>query len=868
MRVSRILAVFISLIIIISVVSVGIYIRRNADDIDTDFDEEDGDHGTGLLAGDYDYAESEDYELSALPDSVNLMSDKYFPPIGDQGSQGSCSAWAVGYYANTYSQMSERGLDASKSENQMSPAWVYNMINGGTDDGGSFEDAMNLLDTVGNADMRNMTYDVDDYKSWGNEDAWDTSYRYRTDGFVSYDYSENDSIKGLLSDGKVPFFALDSGQYDYAEYDSDLGNQIISDSNLVTSDTPDHANVLVGYDDNISYDGEDGAFLAANSWGDDWFDDGTYWITYDAFANLLDDSGPIVDYNTHAINDIRYKDGSYPELTMDIHLDDVGSRDAGFEIYTSDGTMDYKWVSDQDNHLPDYLSFDFTDLGYNEEVQLNITDSDDILDVGNVELNYHLSDYTKVNDTYLDVDNSNGLEETFDFVLMSDILDVEPDTLDVPDGEIEVIFDYSMNTSVEPNFDGIEGLSFDRWDNTEYVNDTAVFVYNDMNESQDFNVDIYNFKSVEGWDDNSDSFGLESEVRLPNIDDLTEGTPETGEFFDIEFNVTDYSSVDDVFIEYWTDKTGKVNVSSDEVSTEVYEGATVFYYRCNAVDIYGNWNSTSISSVDVDDVILPELLEDNTTQRISDDHVIFEAFVEDNIGVDSVRVVYRYLNDNLQEDSNMIDIKRSDGVYSEMVALDYKGHDLEYRFYIEDINGNVNTTDWRVIDSVWDETIGYIDFVDVAGLSLDHEDKYEDATVDYEEDIFETFFGGRREYVTIDYHESLSNTSVSFDINSDDLGLFGDYLIVYEVDNETYMLNKEMADGVVKRSNSDSIELLIGDVSLDSIEIYKNPSVLDYFSEWISSFDVNLFIVSCVDDKSSPSEAKAIVDRRPYIVGV
>ena len=57
--------------------------------------------------------------------------------------------------------------------------------------------------------------------------------------------------------------------------------------------TGPHAIVLVGYDDN--YKG--GSFRALNSYGEDWGDDGFFWITYEDFASNLASSGVFMLYN-------------------------------------------------------------------------------------------------------------------------------------------------------------------------------------------------------------------------------------------------------------------------------------------------------------------------------------------------------------------------------------------------------------------------------------------------------------------------------------------------------------------------------------------------------------------------------------------
>lgn len=55
------------------------------------------------------------------------------PPVGDQVVAGSCYAWAVAYYHGSYLQGQDYGWDLTDPAHQCSPAFVYNLTNGGRD---------------------------------------------------------------------------------------------------------------------------------------------------------------------------------------------------------------------------------------------------------------------------------------------------------------------------------------------------------------------------------------------------------------------------------------------------------------------------------------------------------------------------------------------------------------------------------------------------------------------------------------------------------------------------------------------------------------------------------------------------------------
>ena len=77
-------------------------------------------HGTGLKPPTAD--EWKDISNSAsvidkisypdTPSNVDNSKSPYFPPIGNQGSQGSCTTWAVGYYTKTFQEAKEHGWTA------------------------------------------------------------------------------------------------------------------------------------------------------------------------------------------------------------------------------------------------------------------------------------------------------------------------------------------------------------------------------------------------------------------------------------------------------------------------------------------------------------------------------------------------------------------------------------------------------------------------------------------------------------------------------------------------------------------------------------------------------------------------------------
>ncbi len=259
-----------------------------------------------------------------LRDSLDISQDPRFPAVGDQGHQGSCAAWAVTYYNEGWIQAYDNNwTDAHTGNNKahlMSPAWTYNKVNGGSDSGSSFYANLETLRRIGGATMATMPYNDQDYISWGDEAAWREAPLYRIQDWEATYMNTTDGInviKSWLDQGYVVNFAIDANQYDNAFAD---GNFIISSKEYDNSSGPNHAQTIVGYDDSISDDGEQGAFKVVNSWGSGWGNGGYYWITYKALMSVGSNAG--YPYAFRIIDYPHYE----PKLLAVWTLDPAGTR--------------------------------------------------------------------------------------------------------------------------------------------------------------------------------------------------------------------------------------------------------------------------------------------------------------------------------------------------------------------------------------------------------------------------------------------------------------------------------------------------------------------------------------------------------------
>jgi C1A family cysteine protease len=183
--------------------------------------------------------------------NLDYSNSEYFPPVGNQGTEGSCASWSTVYYMLGYYQARDQGWDLSASSvsgvdqsQLMSPDFIYQLINDGQNGGTYYTDNLMMLANLGAASWAEMPTDDSDYLSWGNEDAWRKAAANRVDYPIYYiqinNYTDIAAVKDLLDQGYLLSTAIDSTKY--------------SDSGIWTVDNYsdpylDHANTVVGYDD-------------------------------------------------------------------------------------------------------------------------------------------------------------------------------------------------------------------------------------------------------------------------------------------------------------------------------------------------------------------------------------------------------------------------------------------------------------------------------------------------------------------------------------------------------------------------------------------------------------------------------------------
>jgi C1A family cysteine protease len=236
---------------------------------------------------------------------VDNSLSNYFPPIGSQGSQGSCTGWAAAYYYNTYTQAMDENITVSTGDynNICSPAFIYNLENDGVDLGANTASVVARLNDVGASSWNLFPYNQYNYTTWPTENAWVDALKRRTNSSFSIGHwywgcsdAQLATIKQHLSNGHVAATRTDVYENWYNNYPD---NTTGINNGVLFANSGDnvggHAMTIVGFDDDKSYvDGgttKYGAFLIANSWGSGWgvpntaggSSKGFMWVAYEFF---------------------------------------------------------------------------------------------------------------------------------------------------------------------------------------------------------------------------------------------------------------------------------------------------------------------------------------------------------------------------------------------------------------------------------------------------------------------------------------------------------------------------------------------------------------------------------------------------------
>ena len=219
------------------------------------------------------------------------------PPVGNQGSLGSCTSWAFAYYYKTYQEWLERGWSVHDQAHQFSPTFLYNMANGGGNAGSYNTDNMRLLLDFGCATFADCPNSSDPVP-WPSETAFARAAAFRCEEAYYINCGTDPgvvAVKQHIADGDNAVIPINV----WANFDN-INNfdTCYCSVDRYGTNRGGHYITFVGYDDARQTNDGPGAFRFVNSWGTGWGHYGYGWMSYAAvkdaqitylFVNFLSD---------------------------------------------------------------------------------------------------------------------------------------------------------------------------------------------------------------------------------------------------------------------------------------------------------------------------------------------------------------------------------------------------------------------------------------------------------------------------------------------------------------------------------------------------------------------------------------------------
>ncbi len=216
-----------------------------------------------------------------LPAAYDLTPS--MPPVGDQGYEGSCVAWAIAYAARSYFGKVSKGLSYTTADGKQnadavfSPAFVYNQLNKGVDSGIYPGDALDLLQTKGVCTLKDMPYQPGDFKLQPTSDQLQKASAFKIKKWGRVTIDTKAFKRWLYLDYPI---MVTAGVDAFFSGSSLVNGEYLWKSPKIAWPSF-HELVIIGYDDNRK------AFKVQNSWGKNWANQGYIWLDYDSMPNVI-----------------------------------------------------------------------------------------------------------------------------------------------------------------------------------------------------------------------------------------------------------------------------------------------------------------------------------------------------------------------------------------------------------------------------------------------------------------------------------------------------------------------------------------------------------------------------------------------------
>jgi hypothetical protein len=197
------------------------------------------------------------------------------PPVGDQGGEGCCVPFAVGYGARSAEQYYRTNAASySNSTNVFSPEFLYNQVKFGADcgSGTSMQVALDFIVANGICPYQSMPYSsTNGCTLLPTVTQLSEALNYKIGSYSKIINTDKDAIKSMVSQNH-PVIVTILADNSFVNATAGFIWKTFSGSGNLP-----HCIVICGYDDSKN------AYKIMNSWGTTWGDAGFSWIDYDFF---------------------------------------------------------------------------------------------------------------------------------------------------------------------------------------------------------------------------------------------------------------------------------------------------------------------------------------------------------------------------------------------------------------------------------------------------------------------------------------------------------------------------------------------------------------------------------------------------------
>lgn len=209
--------------------------------------------------------------FATLPARVDLAAQ--LPQARDQGTQNSCTAWAAAFAVKSFQENREHGWGLDDAH-LFSPAFVYNQVSGGHNNGAKLLDVLQFVTDHGTVPLPLMPYNEHDMRTQPSAALKAKALEFRGLGYRRVDFADLRQLKAYLAAGEPVILVVEMFPGMLPQGMAKTQNVY---GNAGGASLGHHAVVAVGYDDARS------AIKVLNSWGPGWGDRGYGWIT-ESFA--------------------------------------------------------------------------------------------------------------------------------------------------------------------------------------------------------------------------------------------------------------------------------------------------------------------------------------------------------------------------------------------------------------------------------------------------------------------------------------------------------------------------------------------------------------------------------------------------------